>query len=162
MASYNTELLQILQEFKDGSFTIDWQAVAADNELMEGLQEDLDSLIHTAAFLTDIDHEKKANLLGSLVIQQGRIERFLKSEFDLEQWLALCTQLEDILKKLIAAGSWLGKADERYEELADFEEKFAHDQVLPEELDYFAPVLVALAIASVLHADQSEESEEHE
>ena len=160
MAEFNTEIFQFFQDFNDGDVAIDWELIAQDKDLQEQLEDDLDSLIHTAPLLSTIDEKEKKYLLGSLVIAQSHVVRLISEESSVDAWNKAGREVQDLLKELINSGSWLQEADKRFDKLADMEEKFASNEVSPAELDYFAPVLVALAILSLFHIGQEDEDEE--
>lgn len=137
--------------------TIDWTAVWEDEEKFETVMDALDALIDGIALLPDIEEMKRIHLLGKLALNRSHLSHCYGNEQQIPQFIKYGETLETLLREVINCSPWLKTAQDRFDEYVEFEETVTEDtQLSQRQLDHFRPILMALAIMSIITIEEDE------
>lgn len=158
MEEFKNLLFGTIQEFNnDKASTIDWTSIWDDQEKFETVIDAIDALIDGVALLPDVEDLKKVHLLGRLALIRSHLAFCYGDEQQLAHFLKHGQNLELLLRDIISCSSWLGTAQQRFEDYVEFEETATEDtQLTPKQLHHFRPILMALAIMSIITIEQEE------
>lgn len=157
--SLKNELLTTLNNFKNGSACIDWASMWDDSDLCDLALDGIESYIDNLAVDENIDDAKRVDLVGRLTI--ARVYLFEAFNKDLgKEFVKTGQQVDQILRETISE-SFLKVVGERFETYEKNEEKISSQQCLSDdELDYYRPVFMAIALMTLLSIDQMSEYED--
>lgn len=137
--------------------TIDWTAVWEDEEKFETIIDALDALIDGVALLPDIEDMKRIHLLGRLALTRSHLSHCYGNEQQIPHFLQHGKNFESLLRDVINCSGWLSMAQQRFDEYVEFEETVTEDTHLTQkQLDHFRPILMALALMSIITIEEEE------
>jgi hypothetical protein len=160
---FKQELFGVINDFKQNSITIDWEAVWNDEEKFDALLEALDALINSIALLSNFDHSKRAALVAQLAIGRAQLTDCFGDEDRYNYFQATTQALEHAMRDTINASDWLQKAHGSFDEYLIFEDTVTEDtEITRDQIDHYRPVMTALALMNIITIDQEEECDDEE
>jgi hypothetical protein len=164
MEDFKKILFETITYFnQENETTIDWTIVCEDEEKFETILDALDALIDGVALLPDIEDIKRVHLLGRLALIRSHLSYCFGNEQQIAHFIKHGERLEALLHDIINASNWLTTAQQRFDEYIEFEETVTEDAHLTQrQLDQFRPILMALAIMTIITIDSEEPTEDDE
>lgn len=158
MEDFKTMLFGTITEFNtQRDVTIDWTAVWEDEERFETVLDALDALLDGVALLPDIEEIKRIHLLGKLALSRSHLAHCYGNQQQIAHFLKHGESLQNILRDIMNISPWIKMAQDRFEEYVEFEETVTEETVLTQkQLDSFRPILMALALMSIITIDQED------
>lgn len=159
MSSLKHELLTMLNNFKNGTASIDWATMWNDSDLCDLALDGIESFIDNLAIDENVDDVKRVDLVGRLTIARVYLfEAFNKDQG--QDFIKAGGYVDQAMREAISP-QLLKVVDERFETYEKNEEKISSQQCLSDsELDYYRPVFMAIALMTLLSIDQMSEYED--
>lgn len=157
MDSYKTDCFELINEFKSGNISMDWNTIFEDTELQNALNEGINDAIHHIAFLSDIDESKKIDLIGKLAYAQARLAIALTFK-DKNAFVSQGAKLEKTISELISSGSWFKTAQANFDLLDQLSEENFDITKASDLAPKLVPVLLLLSVIAIISGETEDES----
>lgn len=158
MEEFKKMLFETIKHFNQNTDEkIDWTVVWEDEEKFETVIDALDALIDGVALLPDIEDMKRIHLLGRLALMRSHLSHCYGNEQQIAHFLKHGEKFESLMRDVINCSGWLSMAQQRFDEYVEFEETVTEDTHLTQkQLDHFRPILMALALMSIITIEDEE------
>jgi hypothetical protein len=164
MEDFKAMLFETISSFKNQkNQPIDWTIAWEDDSKFETILDAVDALIDGIALIPDIEEPKRINMLGRLALNRSHLAYSYGNDQQIAHFIKHGQNLEHLLKEVLNLSPWIKAAEARFDEYVDFEETVSEESdINQKQIDYFRPILMALAAMAIITIEQEEESEEDE
>lgn len=156
MDSYKTDCFDLINEFKSGNISMDWNTIFESTELQDAINEGINDAIHHIAFISDIDEAKKIELIGKLAYAQARLAIALTFK-DRNAFISHGAKLEKTISEILSTGSWLKAAQENFDLLDQLSEETFDITKGSDVAPKLVPVLLLLSIIAIISGETEED-----
>lgn len=159
MESQKKECFDFMQDFQNGTVTLDWTAIFEDEDLQGNLNDALSNMIYHIAVTASLDEKQKVELIGKIVLAQAELAHAVCFA-QKKHYATFGKKLETLLKQLIKTGTWYKDSQERFDLVEKMRKTIESGKITAEQTEEITPVLLLFELANVVNSDQEQEDDE--